>query len=44
VLAEVDWSSIQVAGAFGLGAVLGTIATIRIFRYVLDYLKRRDGP
>jgi hypothetical protein len=38
-----DWSSLTVAGAFIIGAVAGTIATIRLTRYLLDYLKR-DRP
>jgi hypothetical protein len=34
VTAAVDWASLHVAGAFVLGAVLGTVATIRIMRAV----------
>jgi hypothetical protein len=45
VAADVDWSNLPIAAAFILGAVGGTIATIRITRYVLDYLRNeRDGP
>lgn len=42
--AEVDWSNLPVAAAFILGAIGGTLATIRITRYILDYLRHeRDG-
>ena len=36
------WSDVAVAAAFVLGAVGGAVASIRIVRYVLDYLK--DPP
>jgi len=39
VLAAVDWSNLAVAGGFIVGVVAGTIATIRVMRYVLDYLR-----
>jgi hypothetical protein len=32
-----DWSNLTVAGAFILGAVLGSIAMIRVTRIVLEY-------
>jgi len=34
MLAGVDWESVNIAGAFVVGAVLATIATIRIYRLV----------
>jgi hypothetical protein len=40
ILAAVDWANVTVAGAFIVGVVGGTIATIRVFRYALDYLRR----
>jgi len=47
VVADVDWSNLPVAAAFILGAIGGTLATIGITRYVLDYFRherdRRDG-
>jgi uncharacterized membrane protein len=45
VFGAVEWSNLTVAGAFLVGAVLGTIGTIRILRYLLDYLRNeRDDP
>jgi hypothetical protein len=42
-----DWSNLTVAGAFILGAVLGSIAMIRVTRIVLEYfqkyLEKRQG-
>jgi hypothetical protein len=40
------WSDVAVAGAFVLGVVAGGVGSIRITRYVLEYMKRdRDsGP
>ena len=39
MFAATDWSNLTVAGAFLVGAVLGTIGTIRILRYLLEYLR-----
>lgn len=39
MLAAVDWSALELAGAFVVGAIGGTIATIRLLRYLLDYLR-----
>jgi len=36
----VTWADVAVAGAFVLGAVAGTVATIRISRNLLEYLRR----
>ena len=45
MLGAVDWTNLTVAGAFVVGAVAGTIATIRVLRYLLSYLRReQDGP
>ena len=45
MLADIDWSNLQVASAFVLGAVLGTVATIRVMRAILKtyepYIHRR---
>lgn len=35
-----NWDSLSVAGAFLLGAILATVATIRVFRYSIMFLKR----
>jgi hypothetical protein len=35
-----DWSNLTVAGAFIVGAVLGSIAMIRVTRMVLEYFQR----
>ena len=43
IVAGVDWANLNVAAAFVVGAILGTIGTIRITRYLLEYL-RRDRP
>ena len=45
ILAAVDWANLAPVGAFVAGAVLATIATIRITRYLLEYLRkeRDDG-
>jgi len=40
----VTWADVAVAGAFVLGMVAGTVATIRVTRFVLEYMRReRDG-
>jgi len=41
-MGAVDWSNIVPAGAFIAGAVLGSLATIRVMRWVLDYIARKD--
>jgi hypothetical protein len=49
VFAAVDWASLHVAGAFILGAVFATVATIRVMRAVAGLLaselrrQRRDS-
>jgi uncharacterized membrane protein len=35
MIADIDWKNLQVATAFVLGAVLGSIATIRVMRAIL---------
>lgn len=40
MVAGVDWDSVNIAGAFVVGAVLATIATIRIFRVVFGERRR----
>jgi hypothetical protein len=44
IVAGVDWTNLNVAAAFILGAVLGTVATIRLTRTLLEYLKRDRPP
>ena len=34
MVAGIDWDNVNLAGAFIIGAVLATIATIRIFRVI----------
>ena len=36
----VDWTNLSLAGGFVVGVIAGTIATIRVFRYVLEYVRR----
>lgn len=43
---SIDWSNLTVAAAFILGAILATIATLRLFRIVSEYyagIDRRRG-
>ena len=46
MLASIDWANLTTVGAFVVGVAAGTIATIRVFRYVLDYVRheRERGP
>jgi hypothetical protein len=34
-----DWSNLTVAGAFIVGAALGSLATIRVMRVVFGYVE-----
>ena len=44
MLASVNWANLTLAGGFVVGVIAGTIATIRVFRYVLEYVRHdRDG-
>ena len=47
ITADVDWANLNVAAAFVLGAILATIATIRIVRAVFgvrrDEKRKDDG-
>lgn len=36
------WSDVAVAGAFVLGVLAGGVGMIRVFRYVLEYVGKRD--
>jgi len=38
----VTWSDVAVAAAFVIGVAAGGIGVIRVFRYALDYLSRRE--
>lgn len=40
MIVAVDWHEVDLAGAFVFGAVVGTIATIRLTRFLLEYLRR----
>ncbi len=37
----VNWNATSIAGGFIAGIVVGGIAVIRTFRWVLDYMARR---
>ena len=44
MVGAVDWTNLSLAGGFVVGVIAGTIATIRVFRYVLEYVRHdRDG-
>ncbi len=36
------WSDVAVAAAFVIGVGVGGAGVIRVFRYALDYLSRRE--
>jgi uncharacterized membrane protein len=36
VLAAIQWENVHIAGAFLLGSILGSLATIRVMRAVLQ--------
>lgn len=38
LIAAVDWTSVTIGGAFVVGAVLATIATLRVLRIAANYL------
>lgn len=38
-----DWSNLEIAGAFIAGAVAGVVATIRVTRALLTYLRREQN-
>lgn len=40
--ASTDWSNLTLGGAFLVGAILATIATIRIFRVAAEFFTRID--
>lgn len=40
--AAVDWSNLTVAGAFVLGAVLATVATLRVVRSLTNLFSSVD--
>lgn len=47
MLASVDWDATTIAAGFIAGVVVGGLAAIRTFRWVLDYMARRHedpGP
>ena len=48
MIAGVDWDNVNLAGAFVIGAVLATIATIRIFRVIAGTVRaerrKDDAP
>jgi len=37
-----DLAPYTIAGAFILGSVLGFVAAVRLFRLVIEYLKKRN--
>jgi len=47
VLADIDWGNLTVAASFIAGAVIGGIVVLRVFKYVIEYLKegtKHDDP
>jgi hypothetical protein len=42
VFGATDWANLTHAGAFVVGAALGVVATIRVMRHVLGYVRRDD--
>lgn len=48
MVAAIEWANLHVAGAFVLGAVLATVATLRVVRAVTavfaPHRRRRDDP
>lgn len=42
----VDWSSLTVAGAFGIGVAVGCVLTFRLLRVAVDIVREqtRNGP
>jgi hypothetical protein len=47
VIADVEWNAVTLAGAFILGAVFATLATIRVMRAVFGTVQqqvRRPPP
>ena len=42
MLGAVDWSNLTVAGAFVVGAVLATVAYLRLTRHMLGMFGRRE--
>ena len=40
ITGAITWSDVTVAGAFLLGAVLGALGSIRVMRWVLEYMGR----
>lgn len=40
----IDWSNLTVAAAFLVGAALGSVATIRIMRHLMEYLRKERKP
>lgn len=41
IAAEVEWNAVTLAGAFVLGAVLGTVAVIRLVHVVFGITERQ---
>jgi len=47
VLAAVDWENLTIPAAFLVGAVMATLATLRIVKHVTNFyasLRRHEGP
>jgi hypothetical protein len=40
IAAGTEWASLTHAGAFVVGVALGAVATIRVMRHVLGYVRR----
>jgi len=42
VLGAVDWANLNIAAAFVLGAILATVATLRVVRSITDFFAGTD--
>lgn len=43
-MADVDWTDLTVGIAFALGLTIGIGTTVKLVRYLLEYLEHRDEP
>ena len=37
-----NWAGVPIAGAFAVGIIAGTFATVRVMRYLLEYLRHEQ--
>lgn len=41
-VATIQWSDLTHVGALGVGIVLGSYISVRIMKYVMEYLTKKD--